>query len=67
MKIDMNKMYIHMARKGLNFSELSNVSSVSRATLSYIKNGKSCRPDIVAKIASALEVDVAELVLDEGD
>lgn len=56
-----------MARKGLNFSELSNVSSVSRATLSYIKNGKSCRPDIVAKVASALEVDVAELVLDEGD
>lgn len=46
----------------MNFSKLANNSKVSRATLSYIKNGKSCRPDVTAKIAAALGVDVTDLI-----
>lgn len=50
----------------MNFSELANSSKVSRPTLSYIKNGKSCRPDVAAKIAAALGVDVTEIIETEG-
>lgn len=62
MKINVNKLSIAMARAGMNFSELANSSKVSRPTLSYIKNGKSCRPDVAAKIAAALGVDVTEII-----
>lgn len=66
MKINVNKLSIAMARAGMNFSELANSSKVSRPTLSYIKNGKSCRPDVAAKIAAALGVDVTEIIETEG-
>lgn len=62
MKINVNKLFVAMARKGINFSELSSISKVSRPTLSYIKNGKTCRPDVVSKIAAALGVDVTEII-----
>ena len=62
MKINVNKLSIAMARVGINYSKLSELSHVSRATISYIKNGKSGRPDIVAKIAKALNVDVTEII-----
>lgn len=62
MKINVNNLLIAMAKAGMNFSELANSSKVSRATLSYIKNGKSCRPDVIAKIAAALGVDVTDLI-----
>ncbi len=62
MKINVSKLSIIMARAGINFSELANLSKVSRATLSYIKNGKTCRPDIINKIATALNVDVTDII-----
>lgn len=67
MKINVNKLSIAMARAGMNFSELANSSKVSRPTLSYIKNGKSCRPDVAAKIAAALGVDVTEIIETESE
>jgi len=51
-----------MARKNYNFLKLAKVSGVSRATLSYINNGKTCRHDVAYKIAEALDVDVTELI-----
>jgi putative transcriptional regulator len=62
MNINKNRLNIIMASKGLNFIKLANLSKVSRVTLSYINNGKACRPDIVYKIATALNVDVTELI-----
>lgn len=67
MKINVNKLSIAMARAEMNFSELANKSKVSRPTLSYIKNGKSCRPDVAAKIAGALGVDVTEIIETERE
>nr|DAZ08989.1 MAG TPA: helix-turn-helix domain protein [Caudoviricetes sp.] len=55
-------MNILMAKQGLNFTELAKVSGVSRATLSYINNGKNCRIDVVSKIADALGVTIEELI-----
>lgn len=51
-----------MARNAVNFSKLAENSGVSRTTLSYINNGKSCRPEIALKISSALNVDIMELI-----
>lgn len=62
MKINKIKLEIAMSEKYLNFMKLSKVSGVSRTTLSYINNGKSCRPDVAGKIAKALEVSVEDLI-----
>lgn len=62
LKINKNKLGIAMARKGMSFKELAERSCISRTTLSYINNGKSCRPEVVSKIAVALNVDVIELI-----
>ena len=62
MKINQEKLSIAMAENELNFSQLSNRSGVSRPTLSYINNGKRCRPDIAAKIAKALRVPVTAIL-----
>lgn len=51
-----------MARKNMNFQKLAETSGVSRTTLSYINNGKNCRPEVTSKIATALNVDVIELI-----
>ncbi len=62
MKINKVKLLTAMASKCYNFSQLSEACGVSRATLSYINNGKSCKPEIAGKIAKALEVPVTALL-----
>ena len=61
MKANVTNLMIAMARKNVNFGKLADVSGVSRQTLSYIKNGKSCKTDVAGKIAHALGVDVTEI------
>lgn len=58
------KLRIEMAKKNLNFKQLSEKSNVSRQTLSYINNGKQCSPEVAHKIAKALDVPV-EILIDE--
>jgi putative transcriptional regulator len=62
MKISKTKLSIEMARSGMNFLKLAKKSGVSRTTLSYINNGKSCSPIVAGKIASALRTDICGLV-----
>lgn len=62
MKLDKTLLAIAMARKGINLQALANLSGVSRATVSYINNGKSCKPEVAGKIALALGVDVKDLI-----
>lgn len=64
MRIDANKLLLAMARKQWNFKQLSTCCGVSRATLSSIKNGKTCNVVTVGKIAKALGVDITELLED---
>ncbi|MEA4804794.1 helix-turn-helix transcriptional regulator [Acetobacterium wieringae] len=66
MRIDKMNLEIAMSEKSLNFTKLAEKSKVSRATLSYINNGKSCRPEIVKRIATALGVDVSDLIEKEA-
>jgi putative transcriptional regulator len=53
-----------MSRREWNIKKLAEESGVSRATVSYIKNGKRCSDEIGQKIATALGVSVAELIED---
>lgn len=61
MKLKGNNLAIAMAKQCVNFTELAELSNVSRATLSYINNGKTCKPDVAGKIAKALNVDVNDI------
>lgn len=62
MKLDKTLLAVAMARKGINFRDLAILSGVSRATLSYINNGKSCKAEVAGKIAAALGVDVTDII-----
>lgn len=60
--INVNKMLVAMAEKKYNCTGLAKASGVSRASISYIRNGKSCKPDIAGKLADALGLSVEELI-----
>lgn len=51
-----------MAKLGMNYSQLSIAAGVSRQTISYINAGKSCKPDVLSKLAKALEVEPEDLI-----
>lgn len=61
-KVDRIKLSIAMAKKDINGRELSKMSGVSVMTISYIKNGKTCSVATGEKIATALGIDMEELV-----
>lgn len=61
-KINVEKMLLAMARKQYNCAGLAKASGVSRASISYIRNGKTCKPDIAGKLAVALDLSVEELI-----
>ncbi|WP_334145610.1 helix-turn-helix transcriptional regulator [Muricomes intestini] len=63
MKINKERLLLAMAKKNINsFSELSEEANVSRQTLSYIKNGKTCSIKTLNAISKALGVDVTEII-----
>lgn len=62
MRIDEIKLAVLMARKRLNLTQLSELSGISRATLSLAKAGKRIKPETIAIIANALEVDINDLI-----
>jgi putative transcriptional regulator len=55
-----------MLEKDMNINDLAKKSNLSRATISSIKNGKSCTDATVGKIAKALDVPVESLINMEG-
>ena len=65
MRINKNKMLIEMVLQGYSLVKFAEVSGVSRATLSAIKNGKTCSINTAAKIATGLGVEVEELLESE--
>ena len=43
-----------LARKDLNVKRLAELSNVSRATITAVKNGKSCSGETAEKLAAVL-------------
>lgn len=66
MKINVLKMQILLGEKNMSITKLAETSGVSRQTISCIKAGKTCSPQVTYKIAKALDVDVIELLEKRG-
>ena len=62
MRIDRVKLVSELARQDMTQKALAEKSGVSRATINYIRGGKSCTAEIGEKIAKALNVDIANLL-----
>lgn len=63
MKIDNAKLELAMAKKCLNYKELSAAARITPEGLSKIRTGKqNPRPSTVGKIAKALDVKVEDLI-----
>ena len=64
MRINVHKLLTLMYDQDKNVNELSNTANISRATVTAVKSGKSCSYKTAFKIASALNVDIKELLED---
>lgn len=66
MKFKTNILKIIMLERNLKLSRLVELTGVSKATISAVRNGKSCSYLTAAKIAKALGMKVEELI-DESE
>lgn len=64
MRIDRIKLVAELAKRDMTQSKLAELAGVSRATVNYIKAGKSCTDEVGKKIADALQIPVEKLIED---
>lgn len=62
MRLDKRKMLLHMANFSISQKQLAEKAGISRQTLSAVMNGRNCRPELLGKIAKALEVKPEEII-----
>lgn len=62
MKLNVLKIQIMMAEKGMTIKKLAEVSGVSRQTISCIISGKGCSLKVAYKIAKALGLELEEII-----
>ncbi|MDO5345339.1 MAG: helix-turn-helix transcriptional regulator [Lachnospiraceae bacterium] len=62
MRINRIRLVTELTKQDLTQTKLSELSGVSRATINFIKNGKSCSESTAGKIAKALNVPVEQLI-----
>lgn len=65
MRVNRLKLISAMVLQNLTLLKLAELSGVSKATLSAVKNGKSCSFRTASKIAKVLDLDVMELIESE--
>ena len=66
MRIDRGILAGEMARRDMNIKRLMELSSVSRATITAIKGGKSCTQETTAKLAKGLGVPLETILEKEA-
>lgn len=54
MRIDRIKLVTELARQDMTQAKLAELAGISRATVNYIKSGKSCTDEVGHKIAAAM-------------
>lgn len=62
MNLNAGKILLLMAERGFNHKQLAARAGISRQTLSAVMNGRRCRPDLVGRVAKALDVKPDEIV-----
>lgn len=62
MKLDRTKISLMMAKGLYTQAMLAEKAGVSRQTLSAVMNGRNCRPELLGKIANALETEPEEII-----
>lgn len=63
--LDKQKILLSMARIGIGKQELLEAAEVSSRTLNDVMTGMPVRPKTLGKVAKALRVDPAELILED--
>lgn len=61
MRIDRVKLVAEMTRQDMPVKRLSELSNVSRVTISAVRKGKTCSGETAVKLAAALNVPVATI------
>lgn len=62
MRLDKTKVLLLMANFSLNQKQLAGKAGISRQTLSAVMSGRNCRPELLGKLARALEVEPKEII-----
>lgn len=62
MRIDRVKLVSELTRQDMTQKRLAELAGVSRASVNYIKSGKSCSDVVGNKIAAALRVPIEKLL-----
>lgn len=62
MRLSTQKIFLLMAGFSLNQKQLAEKAGISRQTLSAVMNGRNCRPELLGKLARALEVKPEEII-----
>lgn len=62
MRLNKKKVQLKMAELKINQAQLASKAGISRQTMSYIMNGRECRPDLFGKVADALDAKPEELI-----
>ena len=63
-RIDRVKLVTELAKRDMTQKRLAELAGVSRATINYVRAGKSCTDEVGQKIAKALGVAVEEILED---
>lgn len=64
MRIDRIKLVSELTRQEMTQKRLAELAGISRASVNYIKSGKSCSDEVGQKIADALKVPLETLLED---
>lgn len=62
MRIDRIKLVSELAKRDMTQKRLAELAGISRASVNYIKSGKSCSDEVGRKIADALNVPIEQLL-----
>lgn len=60
MRINREKMAVAMIRRDMTQKRLSELSGVSRMTITAVRGGKSCSKETADKLAAVLGADIIE-------
>lgn len=65
MKIDVNKIKLVLAERGMTRTALASASGMSRQNVSTILTRGTCEPKTAGKIAKGLGIPVAEIMKED--